>query len=399
MRKLASIAKIEKIEPIEGADKIEVAMMVGKGWRVVVGKGEFKPGDLVVYFEIDSALPADDPRYEFLKERCLKKFVTKSGTPIKECIRIRTIKLRGVFSQGLIIHLDKFPEIKERIDHDPDGGYVVEDAGERETLEDGSIIVHPFYGLVGADVTNILKVEHYDELVEALRPQMGHTMTGDAMGGFPSSQIPKTDEERIQNLVEYFDDPEMKDRKFQVTVKADGSSVTMFYAPSIDPENPFGVCSRNLRLKPVKADGTMPLPWLMAQKYSVETKLKELYENKGHEYAFQGELVGPGIQSNRDLITEHEWLVFRVWDITDMKFLNPDETEVLCTALPLQHVTVLASNMPVFQKFKNADEMLTFAEGKTARGNEREGVVFKSNDDKPYVSFKAVSNKYLMSLK
>ena len=393
MRKLASVAQIEKIEPIEGADKIEVAMMVNKGWRVVVGKGEFKPGDLVVYFEIDSALPADDPRYEFLKERCLKKFVTKSGTPIKECIRIRTIKLRGVFSQGLIIPLEKFPEITSRVSKD---GLSIGLGAEDENGEQlPGVVVEP---LLGADVTKLLKVEHYDELVEALRPQMGQTIAGDAMGAFPS-QIPRTDEPRVQNLVEYFSDPEMKDRKFQVTVKADGSSVTMFYAPSIDPENPFGVCSRNLRLKQTKPDGTMPLPWLMAQKYSVESKLKELYENKGHEYAFQGELVGPGIQANRDLATEHEWLVFRVWDITDMKFLSPDETEVLCTALPLRHVTVLASNMPVFQKFKNADEMLAFAEGKTARGNEREGVVFKSNDGKPYVSFKAVSNKYLMSLK
>lgn len=396
MRKLASIAKIEKIEPIEGADKIEVAMMVGKGWRVVVGKGEFKPGDLVVYFEIDSALPADDPRYEFLKERCLKKFVTKSGTPIKECIRIRTIKLRGVFSQGLIIPLEKFPEITDNIVYDENLKHDVY-IGPVAEGEDSSQVAAE---VIGADVTKLLNVEHYDELVEALRPQMGHTMTGDAMGGFPSSQIPKTDEERIQNLVEYFNDPEMKDRKFQVTVKADGSSVTMFYAPkSIDPENSFGVCSRNLRLKPAKADGTMPLPWLMAKKYDVEAKLKKLFEDTGHEYAFQGELVGPGIQSNRDLVVEHEWLVFRVWDITAMRFENPKATEEICNRLNIPHVTVLANNMPVFQKFGNADEILAFAEGKTARGNEREGVVFKSTDEKPYISFKAVSNKYLMSLK
>lgn len=204
-----------------------------------------------------------------------------------------------------------------------------------------------------------------------------------------------------QNLTDYFSDPEMKDRKFQVTVKADGSSVTMFYAPkSIDPENPFGVCSRNLRLKPAKADGTMPLPWLMAKKYDVEAKLKKLYDETNVELAIQGELVGPGIQSNRDLITEHEWLVFRVWNITGMKFDPPVVTEVLCEQLGLQHVTVLAEDMPVFRKFKNADEMLAFAEGKTARGNEREGVVFKSVEpDKPYVSFKAVSNKYLMKQK
>jgi len=396
MRKLASIAKISSVEPIEGADKIEVARMEGKGWRVIVGKDEFKPGDLVVYFEIDSALPADDPRYEFLKERCLKKFTTKSGAALKEVIRIRTIKLRGVFSQGLLMSIDKFPEITARmlsLDGKPIGFGAINDDGEAMP----GAVIEP---LIGADVTKLLGVEHYDELVEALRPQMGHTMTADAMGGFPGA-IPKTDEERIQNLTDYFSDPEMRDRKFQITVKADGTSVTMFYAPkTIDPENPFGVCSRNLRLKPTKADGTMPLPWLMAKKYGVEEKLKQLYEETGAELAIQGELVGPGIQSNRDLLVEHEWEIFRVWNISGQKFDPPVVTEVLAEQLGIPHVTVLAEDMPVFRKFKNADEMLAFAEGKTAHGNEREGLVFKSVEpDMPYVSFKAVSNKYLMSLK
>ena len=108
MRKLASLVEIDKILPIEGADKIEVATMVGKGWKVVVAKDEFKPGDLAVYFEIDSYLPADDERYAFLSERCLRKFVSKSGQVIRDGIKIKTIKLRGQVSQGLLIPVEKF---------------------------------------------------------------------------------------------------------------------------------------------------------------------------------------------------------------------------------------------------------------------------------------------------
>ena len=52
MRKLASIQKIIELKPIEGADRIELARVLG--WQVVVGKGQYKPGDLVVYYEIDS---------------------------------------------------------------------------------------------------------------------------------------------------------------------------------------------------------------------------------------------------------------------------------------------------------------------------------------------------------
>lgn len=86
-RKLAHIEIIESLSPIEGADKIEVAKVLG--WECVVKKGEFKKGDIVVYVEVDSVMP-DKPEYEFLRDR---KF------------RIRTIKLKGQVSMGLILPL------------------------------------------------------------------------------------------------------------------------------------------------------------------------------------------------------------------------------------------------------------------------------------------------------
>ena len=54
-RKLASIQRITDLQPIEGADLIEVASVLG--WKVVVKKGEFQVGDLAVYMEIDSVPP------------------------------------------------------------------------------------------------------------------------------------------------------------------------------------------------------------------------------------------------------------------------------------------------------------------------------------------------------
>ena len=87
-RKLVSIQKISNIEPIEGADKIERLTILG--WHVVASKTEgHKIGDLVAYIEIDTQLP-EIPMFEFLKER---KY------------RVRTIKLRGQISQGLVIPL------------------------------------------------------------------------------------------------------------------------------------------------------------------------------------------------------------------------------------------------------------------------------------------------------
>ena len=364
MRKLASVVTIATCDPIPDTDRLSVATMVGKGWRVVTGRDEFKPGDRAVYFEIDSYLPADDLRYEFLKERCLRKFVSKSGQVIKEGIRIRTCKLRGVISQGLLMPIrGNFPEL-----HD--------------TSE-------------GTDVTEYLKVEHYDEVKEALRPVTGgNPVAADALGKFPTDYIPKTDEERIQNLADYFQT--MKERAFEVTEKNDGSSVTMFFSKTVDPEDPYGVCTRNLRLKRETEKGIIPLPWQMFHKYDMETKLERVCAELGCELAFQGELVGPGINGNRDLYTDFEWHVFRIWDISNQKFINPNKAEEICETFEIPYVPVISSSLQVFDMFSTMDELLKFAEGKTAKGHEREGLVFKSVDEGSYVSFKAVSNKYLL---
>ena len=85
MRKLASIQIINNIEPIEDANKIEYASVLG--WHCVVKKDEFKVGDKCVYVEIDSILPDNNPEFEFMKDR---KY------------RVKTIKLRGKVSQGII---------------------------------------------------------------------------------------------------------------------------------------------------------------------------------------------------------------------------------------------------------------------------------------------------------
>lgn len=363
MRKLASVVEIESCVPVEGTDRLSVATMVGKGWRVVTGRDEFRPGDLAVYFEIDSFLPTDDERYAFLWDRCLKRFVSKSGQILREGIRIKTCKLRGVVSQGLLFPISAYPELS------------------------GS-------SAVGDDLTEVLKVEHYDEVAESLRPATGggNPIAADAYGKFPTDYIPKTDEERIQNLGDYF--RSMRGREFEVTEKNDGSSVTVFLSGNVDREHPFGVCSRNIRLKPEGANG-VPLPWRMAEKYGLLGKLERANALVGSELAFQGELVGPGVNGNRDRYTNWEWHVFKVWDILHGRYLLPSEARTLCKALEIPYVPVVSEGMKVFDIIKDVDSILAFAEGRTANGNEREGLVFKSVDE-PYVSFKAVSNRYLM---
>ena len=183
MRKLASIQKIKALEPIENADAIEIARVLG--WQLIVKKGEFLPGDLAVYCEIDSLMP-DKPEFEFLKPRGM---------------RIRTIRLRGQISQGICFPLTILP---------PE--FIVEE---------------------DSDCTEALGITLYE-------PPMPACLSGIAKGKFPSF-IPKTDETRVQVLQKLLD--KYKGEKCYVTEKLDGSSTTYFIHKGI-----FGVCSRNLEL-------------------------------------------------------------------------------------------------------------------------------------------------------
>ncbi len=168
MRNLASIQKIKALAPIEGADAIEKATVLG--WQLVVKKGEFKVGDLAIYVEIDSILP-DKPEFEFLKARGM---------------RIRTVRLRGQVSQGICFPLDFLP-----------ADFNIEE---------------------GADCTEILGVEKYE-------PPIPACLSGIAKGKFPSF-IPKTDETRVQVLQKILD--KYKGVKCYVTEKVDGSSTTYY---------------------------------------------------------------------------------------------------------------------------------------------------------------------------
>lgn len=386
-RKLASIVRIKSCDPIPDTERLSVATMEGKGWRVVTGRDEFKPGELAVYLEIDSFVDPTDERYAFLRDRCLKKFVSKSGAVLREGIRIKSIKLRGVVSQGLLMPLAKFPEITERMPND----YQI------CLAEEDNCIAPELLPVLDADVTALLKVEHYDEVKEQLQPSMGNALNADAMGNFPSKYIPKTDEERIQNLGDWF--TTMKGRVWQISCKHDGTSCTIAYSPTIDSENPEIVCSRNLRLKPQTASGQVPIYWQMADKYKILEALKEHYDTTGEEIALQGEIVGPGINGDRNKETEYKFLVFRAWRVGEQQFFPPNALVTFCGILGIPHVAVIEYEFPFFDRITTMEDALKFAEGKTKEGNEREGVVCKTVDNGPYASFKIVSNKYLLSEK
>jgi len=337
-RKLASIRRISDLSPIEGADKIELATI--DGWKVVVAKDvNHKVGDLIVYCEVDSFLPIRED-FEFLRKSSYKKMADGS-----EGFRLKTIKLRGQISQGLIVPLDVL--LKHGVSSD-------------DVYE-------------GLDVTGTLGIIKYEPPVPA-------QLAGQVKGMFPSF-LKKTDEERIQNLAKEF--PIYKLAKFYVTEKLDGSSVTYYVKDGV-----FGVCSRNLDLLEDE-NNTM---W----KFAITTGLRERMVGLGKNIAVQGEIIGEGIQGNPYKRIGQTVKIFNGFDIDKYEYLSLDSLLELTKVLELKTVPILDLD---FTLPETIDELLLMAEGKSILNikTEREGLVIRSHDRK--ISFKAISNKFLLNEK
>lgn len=344
MRKLATIRKIDALDPIEGADAIEVAT-VG-GWKVVAQKGLYKVGDLAVYFEIDSWIPFE-----------LAPFLSKGKEPREfEGIkgeRLRTIKLRGQISQGLLMPLD---EACKNIDS--------------ELFE-------------GLDVSVPLNIVKWEKPINA-------QLAGVCKGNFPTV-IPKTDQERCQNMVKEITSANEAGMKFEVTEKLEGSSMTVYRI-----RGEFGVCSRNMDLK----ENVGNTFWDVARADDIEAKM--IAVDEFWDFAIQGELVGPGIQGNIYKLSKPEFRVFDVYNIQTGDYLKPADRRALIERMGLKHVPVLVAGGSLYDTLGITDipQLLGFAEGKSVMGDintEREGVVFKEVNGG--MSFKAISNKYLLGEK
>ncbi len=331
-RKLASIQRIAEIKAIEGADRI-VAYRV-QGWWVVGQKDEYKVGDMCIYCEVDSWIPTH-----------IASFLSKGKEPREfngvKGEKLRTIKLKGQLSQGLLLPLKS-----ENID-----------ASE------------------GFDVTELLDIQKWEAPVNA-------QLAGMARGNFPSF-ISKTDQERIQNLSKELKEWNEKPRlTWEITEKLEGSSMTVYFNGG-----ELGVCSRNLDLKETEGNSF----WQVARELHIEEHLRRLNIN----VALQGELVGPGVQGNIYKLQRLEFRVYDIFDIDLQEYYSAQPRRILIDELGFRHVPVIDNAGKI--DHMNIDDILFFAEGKShVYDTEREGVVFKCNQY-PNISFKAISNKYLLT--
>jgi RNA ligase (TIGR02306 family) len=345
-RSLATIRKITNLEPIENADAIELAT-VG-GWRVVTRKGTFNIGDFCVYFEIDS-IPPDESKYSFL-------WAPKEVRP--KNFKLKTKRLRGVLSQGLILPLSDFPELAEEVSCDnfkPDDGY---------------------------DVTEILHIEKYDyEAVAAanLGSQGGHT------GYFPS-WISKTDEQRVQSYLDLIE--ELRGKPYYITEKVDGMSSTWFR--DRDDLTKVRSASRNLL-----ADGNEKFKF-------IRTKYLNM-EYLEPQYIVQGEVYGPNIQNNRLEIKTNDIAIFNIKLYKD-KIFDRDASLEEMQEFEQEYGIPLVPIIETGDSFNyTLDALLEMAKGKSSINSNciKEGIVIRpqiliySHRLQKSLSFKVINNDYL----
>lgn len=272
MRSLASIQKVLDIQPVLNSDKLSVATVLG--WKIVVGRDEYKVGDLVVYVEIDSILP-DWPEFAEIRKRSA---------------RIKTIKLRGQISQGICFPLSILNGRKY----------------DNDTRENPTYDLHE-----GSDVTELLKIIKWEPELPAC------LLGGDIAGPFPSF-IPKTDETRIQSVPGILE--RHKGKLFYGTEKLDGSSCTLYHN-----EGHIGICGRNYEFKETTENAY--------KQAAISTRAIEFLEfakKEGVNIALQGELLGPGVNGSRKYgLTAPTIKFFNAYQISEGRHARLDEVQSL----------------------------------------------------------------------
>lgn len=371
MRALATIQKIEDLQPIPNKDRIELATI--GGWHAIVQKGQFKIGQLIVYIETDAILPQEH-WCEFM---------------IKYKYRVKTIRMGGVISQGLVFNIDILPK--------------------RTTIKEGE------------DVTDILGIKKYEsnpDNVEAPKEKKPKSLMqkfkkwiytnaygNGYMVAWPSF-LYKTDETRVQWLKALLE--KKRGTVCYISEKMDGSSMTI-----ATYNNEFYVCSRNYRLllkeqvtgscknkifqklaslfnMKAPADQSDSYYWKYAKKHELEKRIKSLNRN----IAIQGELIGPSIQKNKYKLDDYRFMAFNVFDIDKGEYFKYGDMISICVRLGIETVPIKSTKIVLGH---TVDELIEMSKGSSTLNlmQVREGIVVRPVYDDRF-SFKCINPEFLL---
>ena len=350
MRNLAHIETVHNIRPIEGADRIEQVSVLG--WNLIARKGEFQEGDKAVYIEIDSLVPRENPAFAFLEPKRFK---------------IKTMKMRGVVSQGIALPLSILPAGEYAVGQDVTEVLGIEKIPDEteESLAAGPSKKH------GWLYRKLLRYAWFRALLRAAKKR------GRRRPGYPD-WVRKTDEPRIQNI------PHLLARKEPMTVteKLDGSSLGVTLRG-----RDFFILSRNV----IKGENGGSNFSRAAGQIHARAVLKALKKRFGANYVtIQGEMIGEGIQGNKYGLKGLDFRAFNL--IVDGQKLGSAEAAELLEPYGIQWAPILAVDYVLPD---TVGELMEYVTGPSALADTpREGCVFRNAENT--VSFKCVSEAFLL---
>ena len=411
-KKLAYGVKIKEIREIPGADRIELATVMD--YTVVVKKGEYKPGDMGIYVEVDSLLPDGldselSIKYNLLKnheigknmtdeerEHALKALQEQSKYPYFEFLRDKKFKIKsmklskfGVISQGILfrpVDLGITDKVKEGQDFTIQFNITEivqdeEEAGLNTGKKDGWL------------VRKLMKYKWFRNW------RKRHNIAEVWDPSFPS----KSDEENVQKIyTKMF--AQYADKEWVATEKLEGQNITV-YSEIVNgwfgrKTKRIGVCSRTRELNP---NGNSHSFWDTVKRLHLDEKIK----NIPGEWFCRGEHVGPGIQGNIYQFKRTKVYFFDFYKKVEGKWvkLNFDESIAFAKKWDLPFVPVLDEHYKLPEGHTNeqgvfvsgADIMLQQSDKNTIIGynlkHKREGFVLRLKDDYN-VSFKVKNPNY-----
>ena len=396
-RELAYVVHVDAIEPIEGKDRVEAAVV--NGWKTMVRKNLFKPGDLGIYIEIDSKTPEKEP-FEFLS---------------KYHYKVKTQKFKQFYSQGLLMHPSDFGWTVGSAQFAGGFDYVVDKDGNQHIPGDESMFLTKQLGITYAVADDNRRkapsVDKYKKMTQRhpelfkkdwarwmMKREWGKKLlfvffgkAQDKKGGWPSHIAAKTDVERIQNCAWLLNDKQ----PYVATEKIDGCSCSVMAERKKFGKIKYYICSRNVVFEDEnqKCFYDKNVYYEMYFKYN----LKEIITKILNDYnlpniALQMEIFGPGIQKRDYSLTEHQIRVFHI--VSEGKKMPMYKVVEICEKYNLPHVPILDDNYILPDTI---EELQNYVESKGSEidNKEKEGIVFYDKQT-GQTYFKFVSPSFLM---
>lgn len=398
-RELCYIVKVDAVEPIPGRDKVE-SVTIG-GWHVMCKKNQFKPGDLGIYFEIDSKCPEKEP-FKFL-ERTHYKIKTQKYAIKDE----NGEKIGQYWSQGLLMSFDDFGWSKDKY---AEGDFLTKELGvvyadPEDNSRKSKINPNAKYNSMMSRHPKFAKTKFArwcmkrDWAKKILYFFLGNKKK-DNTKTFPShlEYIHRSDEERIENM------PWILKNKTRwiKTTKIDGTS-SLFLLERRGRKREYWVCSRNVRQldRKQKCYHDDNVYWEANDKYHIREFLEDIL-NKHPEWSYvaiQGEIAGCSSSGAAIQGDPHKFKELRFFGYnfitSDIGRWNSIDAANLCSSYGIEWVPIVNDNYVLpdsFEEFKLSADGPCEAPGASGA---REGYVYRNYDDNT-LSFKNVSREYLL---